>query len=81
MLYLEHKGEQIPIYDVVERVLDEMLTDTVILKLPSNFNFNDFKTNIEGILMVKHMVFKPKRRTDFKLPLAYYILICQRKEM
>jgi 16S rRNA G966 N2-methylase RsmD len=77
MLYLEYNGHRVPLYDVVSMVFNENFTKTVIVKVPSNFDFITFrnKTITEFSTVLKKIM---KRRKDpFTKPnLSYYLMFC-----
>lgn len=71
MLYLSN----VPIYTVVNDILKKKIARAVIIKVPSNFDFNKFgrKTNCRYF---KYDVMKPKKKNSRKAYVAFHLIIC-----
>lgn len=73
MLHLEHNNVKIPIYKVVNDVLKEGFTDTVILKTPYNFNIRKFMKKCKASFVCKKV-----RKT--KGGISFYLVFCKKRK-
>lgn len=76
MLFITHGEDKIPIYNVVNSVLSEGFTQTVVVKVPENFDYKTFKGEIIGSCK-SYSVFKPRRKHQRKAYISYYLIICK----
>jgi 16S rRNA G966 N2-methylase RsmD len=77
MLYLEHGGNKIPIYDVIKQISKESFTENVIIKAPHNFDFDKFvKMTYNWFSIKTHCIYKYNKQFDVIPRIAYYLIIC-----
>lgn len=76
MLYLSRGENKVPIYDIINDVFDRKLTDTVVLKVPSNFNMKEFGVKTKNIKFGIKIIYKPKKKKSQRRHVAFYLLVC-----
>jgi 16S rRNA G966 N2-methylase RsmD len=69
MLYLNHNNRKVPIYTVVDMVFTEGFTNTVVIKVPRNFNMEKFRSKLVDKVCNQFPIY-------YKNKLSYYIVIC-----
>lgn len=79
MLYLEDgEGDKLPIFDVVNMVLEEVRTDLVILKAPENFDLETFRSYVAAADVTATPILKPGM-SHRRFMIAFYLVIIERK--
>lgn len=80
-LTLEYNGCKIPLYNAIKMIFEQSFTKTVVVKVPSNFNFNQFmEKSVCHYSTHMNRIFKQKKKDDLKPRIAYYLLICEYRQ-
>jgi 16S rRNA G966 N2-methylase RsmD len=78
MLYLYYQYKKIPLYDVFKLIYDEKFTQTIVLKVPYNFNFRHFKNKVKMMYTItSYPVYKYTKKNIKPSRVLFYIIIAR----
>ena len=76
MLYLNNRGTNMPIYDIINHILSEDITNTVVLKAPKNFDTVLFSNKLRGVWN-SYKVMGRAKKGNSPQP-SFFLIICHR---